>query len=148
MVEQLEGKPGDPLLSLQIRKELRIRLGAVGASGKTPLDEAETNEQIDTRSRTCARTGILGWATLMVTVGGVEVVVELGGVLGAPPVPAKTEAASGPTAPLAKALRLKSLLWYPWMFPRAAARAFGSTKFLFRSCSDKLSSISVSSRES
>jgi hypothetical protein len=47
MVEQLVGKRGDPLPSLQIRKELRIRLGASGASGKVPLDEAETNEQID-----------------------------------------------------------------------------------------------------
>jgi hypothetical protein len=50
MVKKLVATPGEPLLSLQIRAQLRRQLGAEGVtagSSKPALDEAETNEQID-----------------------------------------------------------------------------------------------------
>jgi hypothetical protein len=50
VVKQLADSPGDPLLSLQIREQLRERLNAGSVtlgSSKPALDVAETNEQID-----------------------------------------------------------------------------------------------------
>ena len=79
-----------------------------------------------------------GAAMLIVTAGTVDVPVQkvpIGETVDAAaavatPLPS-TRAAWGPTAPFAKNALLESVDWKPWTFPRAAARALGSMKFLF-----------------
>jgi hypothetical protein len=86
--------------------------------------------------------------TVMETVGEVEVVAVVGGVALAPAVPANTDAALGPTAPLSMRDWLKSWLVKPCRLPRALARALVSMKPGARILSARLSSINVKARES